>query len=181
MKVRFIKISYCVNFIFIDFIGDIYIDTDIDIYFMKSHSISLSLLQNKNILVLLIFTFGIGILLYQLYVNSIQTSLIEGFDLDTSNPDLSNIIGMFSGFFKQKCLPGCVRLENIDKTKCKQKTDENNELIYDCPWVCDTNKFESDIKNNITLSQQLSTYTRCSKDTQEKDCGSCVPNRVFTT
>ena len=144
-------------------------------------SINLKLLQNKNILVLLIFTFGIGILLYQLHINSIQTSLIEALSLDTSSPSASSIVNIFSNFFKQKCLTGCTRLDSIDKTKCKQTKNENDEVIYDCPWVCDTKKFESDIKDNANLSQQLSGYKRCSKDTEERDCGSCVPNRIFTT
>jgi len=118
-------------------------------------------------------------LLYQIYVNSIHTSIIEGLSLDTSNPDVSSLLDRLSGFFQKQCLTGCVRLDAINKEKCNQKFDETGNKIHDCPWVCDTKKFENNLKNNTRLETQLSSYQRCSPDTEKRDCGSCVPNRVF--
>jgi hypothetical protein len=147
---------------------------------MKFNKINLKLFQSKSVLFLFIFTLGIGVLLYQIYINSIQTSIIEALSLDESNPKMSNLITMFSSFFQNKCLTGCVRLDNVNKTKCQQKKDENNNKIYDCPWVCDNKKFDEDLKTKPSLARDLSSSTRCSADTEKRDCGSCVPNRVFT-
>jgi hypothetical protein len=127
-----------------------------------------------------IFTASVGMLLYQKYVRSSPTSIIEGLNLDTSNPKISNLLSKFSNFFQDKCLTGCVRLDNVNKTKCEQKTDENNNKIYECPWVCDTKKFEKDLQSKPQLKQQLSASQRCSPETEQRDCGSCVPNRVFS-
>jgi hypothetical protein len=134
---------------------------------------------HKYFIFLFIFTFGVGMLLYQIYVNSIQTSIIEGLSLDTSNPAVSSLLERLSGFFQKQCLTGCVRLDAINKEKCEQRFDENGNKIYDCPWVCDTKKFENNLKNNPRLATELSTYQRCSPDTEKRDCGRCVPNRVF--
>ena len=147
---------------------------------MKFNKVNLKLFQSKSVLFLFIFTLGIGVLLYQIYINSIQTSIIEGLSLDESNPKTSNLLTMFSSFFQNKCLTGCVRLDNVNKTKCQQKRDENNNKIYDCPWVCDNKKFDENLKTKPDLAQQLSSSSRCSADTEKRDCGSCVPNRVFT-
>jgi len=138
------------------------------------------LFKNKYFLFLFIIIIGICILLYQLYVNSIQTSIIEGLSLDTSNPTVSSLLDRFSGFFQNKCLTGCVRLDNVDKTKCQEKKDESNSSVYECPWVCDTTTFENNLKNNPQLAQQLSAAQRCSPETEQRDCGSCTPNRVFS-
>jgi hypothetical protein len=147
---------------------------------MTVNKVNLKLFKSKSFLFLLIFTLGVGVLLYQIYINSIQSSIIEGLSLDDSNPQTSNIITMFSSFFQNKCLTGCVRDDNVDTLKCQQKRDENNDKIYECPWVCDTKKFDEDLKTKPELAQQLSSSTRCSADTEKRDCGSCVPNRVFT-
>ena len=147
---------------------------------MKFNKINLKLFKSKRFLFLFIFTLGIGILLYQMYVNTIQTSIIEGLGLDDSNPQMSNILTMFSGFFQKKCLTGCVRLYNVEKKKCEKKMDENNNRIYECPWVCDNKKFNENLKNNPDLARELSSSDKCSVETETKDCGSCVPNRVFT-
>lgn len=151
---------------------------------MNFTKINSNIFKSKYFLFLFIFTFGVGILLYQIYVNSIHTSLIEGLslnvDLDTSNPRISSLLSRFSGFFQKQCLTGCVRLDNVDKKKCEQSVDESGTTIYDCPWVCDTKKFENNLKNNPRLANELSSYQRCSPDTEKRDCGSCVPNRVFT-
>ena len=135
---------------------------------------------NKYLIFLFIFTFGVGMLLYQIYVNSIQTSIIEGLSLDTSNPRVSSLLDRLSGFFQKQCLKGCVRLYNVDKKKCEQRIDETGSKIHECPWVCDTKKFENNLKNNPRLATELSSYQRCSPETEKRDCGSCVPNRVFS-
>ena len=147
---------------------------------MTVNKVNLKLFKSKSFLFLLIFTLGVGVLLYQIYINSIQSSIIEGLSLDDSNPQTSNLITLFSSFFENKCLTGCVRLDNVDTKKCQQKRDENNDKIYECPWVCDTKKFDEDLQTKPELAQQLSSSTRCSADTEKRDCGSCVPNRVFT-
>ena len=54
---------------------------------MKLYKINLKLFETKTILFLLIFTLGVGILLYQMYINSIQTSIIEGLSLEGINKD----------------------------------------------------------------------------------------------
>jgi hypothetical protein len=145
---------------------------------MKLNKNNLKLFKSKYFIFLLIFTLGVGVLLYQIYINAIQTSIIEG--LENSETKLSNLLNAFSGFFQNKCLRGCVRPDNIDKSKCEQKIDESNTKIYECPWMCDNKKFDENLKNNPELAQQLSASPKCSADTEQKDCGSCVPNRVFT-
>jgi hypothetical protein len=147
---------------------------------MKFNKINLKLFKSKSFLFLFIFTLGVGVLLYQIYINSIQSSIIEGLSLDDSNPKMSNMLAMFSSFFQDKCLTGCVRLDNVNKTKCKQEKDESNNKIYDCPWVCDNKKFDENLKTKPDLALQLSSSARCSADTEKRDCGSCVPNRIFT-
>ena len=87
---------------------------------------------------------------------------------------------VFLTFFQNKCLTGCVRLDSVDKAKCTQRNDIDNGIIYDCPWVCDTKKFDNSLKNSPKLAQELSSSARCSPETELKDCGSCVPNRIFT-
>ena len=54
---------------------------------MKLYKINLKLFETKTILFLLIFTLGVGILLYQMYINGIQTSIIEGLSLEGINKD----------------------------------------------------------------------------------------------
>ena len=147
---------------------------------MKLAKINLKIFKNKYILFLFIFTFGISLLLYQIYIRTIQTATIENFDIDLSNPKVQKIVSAFSGFFQNKCLTGCVRLDSVDKAKCTQKTDIDSGVIYDCPWVCDTKKFDTSLKNSPKLAQELSSSARCSAETELKDCGSCVPNRIFT-
>jgi hypothetical protein len=146
---------------------------------MKFNKNSLNLFKSKYFLFLIIFTLGIGILLYQVYVNSIQTSIIEGLNFDDSGRN-SQLLSIFSGFFRSKCLTGCVRLDNVKKNKCEQKKDESNNKVYECPWECDNKKFNENLKNNPNLAKSLSNAPRCSPETEEADCGSCVPNRVFS-
>ena len=148
---------------------------------MKVDKINFKMFKTKYILFLFIFTFGVSLLLYQIYVTTIQTAIIESFALDMSQSQIDKIIGSFSGFFQSKCLTGCVRLDSVDKAKCSQKIDKDIGKIYDCPWVCDTKKFDDNIKQNTRLVQDLSGATRCSPNTEAKDCGSCVPNRIFTS
>ena len=76
----------------------------------------------KYFIFLFIFTFGVGMLLYQIYINSIQTSIIEGLSLDTSNPAVSSILDRLSGFFQKQCLTGCVRLDNVDKKNASKES-----------------------------------------------------------
>jgi len=134
----------------------------------------------KYFIFLFIFTFGVGMLLYQIYINSIQTSIIEGLSLDTSNPRISSLLDRLSGFFQTQCLTGCVRLDNVDKKKCEERVDETGSKIHECPWVCDNKKFDENLKTKPDLALQLSSSARCSADTEKRDCGSCVPNRIFT-
>ena len=69
--------------------------------FNKTNS---KLFKNKYFLFSCIFALGIGILLYQIYINSIQSSIIEGLSLDTSNPRISSLLDRLSGFFQTQCL-----------------------------------------------------------------------------
>jgi hypothetical protein len=148
---------------------------------MKIDKINLKLSKSKYFLFLFIFTLGISVLLYQMYINAFQTSIIEGFGLDFSDSKMENILTAFSGLFQNKCLTGCARLDSVDKTVCNQKIDKNNGKIYECPWVCNVKKFEEDLKKNTELAQQLSGSARCTRETEKKDCGSCVPNRTFSS
>ena len=149
---------------------------------MKLYKINLKLIETKTILFLLIFTLGVGILLYQMYINSIQTSIIEGLSLEGSNNDSmqSNIMDLISKLFEKKCLTGCVRPESLSKDKCEKIKDKNGKYVYECPWKCDNTKFNEFLKNNPDLSNQLSSYRRCSPESESRDCGSCMPNRVFS-
>lgn len=146
---------------------------------MKLYKINLNLIETKTILFLFIFTLGISILLYQMYINSIQTSIIEGLVGSDNNSMQSNIMDLFSKLFEKKCLTGCVRPESLNKEKCEKVKDTNGKYIYECPWKCDNTKFNDFLKNNPELSNQLSSYRRCSSETEKRDCGSCMPNRVF--
>jgi hypothetical protein len=146
---------------------------------MKFNKNSLTLFKSKYFLFLIIFTLGIGVLLYQIYVNAIQTSVIEGLNFDDSGRN-SKLLSIFSGFFQNKCLTGCVRLDNVNKNKCEKKTDETNNKVYECPWECDNKKFDNNLKTKPELAKQLAASPRCSTETEKRDCGSCVPNRVFS-
>jgi hypothetical protein len=133
---------------------------------------------NKYLLFLLIFTLGISVLLYQIHVNSIQTTIIEGLNIGESDITL-NLLSEFSNAFQTKCLSGCVRRDNINTSKCEEKRDEANNKIYECPWECDNEKFNKNLKNNPELVNELSKAPRCSIDNEKNDCGKCTPNRVF--
>ena len=135
----------------------------------------------KYIVAFIIFITGIGVLLYNMYIQYFQTSLIESFGSDMmgegSGTD-SKLLKLFSSFFDKKCLSGCIRPTSLEKDKCNI-IKENNKSIYDCPWICDTKLFKEKFKSNPELQQQLGGYKKCSPDTEQKDCGSCVPNRWF--
>jgi hypothetical protein len=146
---------------------------------MKFNKNSFYLFKSKYFLFLLIFTLGVGVLLYQIYVNAIQTTIIEGLEFDDSGKS-SKLLSVFSGFFRDKCLAGCVRPDNVNKSKCKQKKDETNNKVYECPWECDNKKFDENLKNNPELAKQLAESPKCSPETEQADCGTCVPNRVFS-
>ena len=137
----------------------------------------------KYLVALIIFVIGIVVLLYNIYIQSFQTTLIESFGSDMmgegSGSGLdSKILKLFSSFFDKKCLPGCVSPTILEKEKCNI-INENNKSTYDCPWICDTKKFDEKIKSNPELQQQLAGYNKCSPDNEKKDCGSCVPHRWF--
>lgn len=135
----------------------------------------------KYIVALIIFVIGIGGLLYNIYIQSFQTILIESFDSNMmgegSGTD-SKLLKLLSSFFDKKCLPGCVMPTYLEKDKCSLIT-ENNKSIYDCPWKCDTKMYDANLKSNPKLQEQLSSYKKCSPETEKKDCGSCVPHRRF--
>ena len=140
-------------------------------------------INSKYLVALIIFVTGIGVLLYNIYIQSFQTSLIESFGSDmmgegSGTGTESNLLKLFSSFFDKKCLPGCVRPTYLEKEKCSL-INENNKSIYDCPWTCDTKIFDANLKSNPELQQKLSSYKKCSPDTEQKDCGSCVPHRWF--
>ena len=61
---------------------------------MKINKNTLKLFKSKYFIFLLIFTLGVGVLLYQVYINTIQSSIIEG--LANSETKFSNIMTMFS-------------------------------------------------------------------------------------
>ena len=145
---------------------------------MKFNKNSIKLFKSKYFLFLLIFTLGVGVLLYQIYFNTLQTSLIEGLSFEDTDKN-SKLLSMFSGFFQDKCLSGCVRMDNVNKSKCEEKRDETNTVIYDCPWECDNEKFDKNL-NNPGFVKDLSDAPRCSEETEKRDCGKCTPNRVFS-
>ena len=68
---------------------------------MKLNKNNLKIFKSKYFIFLIIFTLGVGVLLYQVYVKTIQTSVIEG--LANSETKFSNIMTMFSSFFQNKC------------------------------------------------------------------------------
>lgn len=145
-------------------------------------NIGVKSINSKYIVAFIIFVTGIGVLLYNMYIQYFQTSLIESFGIDMlgeGSGSESNILKIFSSFFDNKCLTGCVRLDSLDKDKCNIIKNENNKKLYDCPWVCDTKLFDEKIKSNPELQQQLAGYKKCSPDTEQKDCGSCAPHRWF--
>jgi hypothetical protein len=157
---------------------------------MTIRKINPKLLKNKTILFLLIFILGIGVLLYQLYVTTIQTSVIEGIEGTemTQGNGLSGIISenarqrildAFSNFFKNKCLTGCVKPTTLNKMKCERVLNNKGKYIYDCPWECDKEKFDNFIKDNPELGIEIKNLSRCSVETEKRDCGSCTPNTVF--
>lgn len=135
----------------------------------------------KHIVALIIFVIGISVLLYNIYIQSFQTILIESFGSEMmgegSGAD-SKLLKLFSSFFDKKCLSGCVMPTYLEKDKCSLIT-ENNKSIYDCPWTCDTKMYDANLKSNPELQKQLSSYKKCSPETEKKDCGSCVPHRLF--
>ena len=137
--------------------------------------------NNKYLVALIIFLIGIGALLYNIYIQSFQTTLIESFELNMMGEGSgtgTNLLNLFSSFFDKKCLPGCVMPTYLEKDKCSLIT-ENNKSKYDCPWKCDTKMYYANLKSDPKLQEQLSSYKKCSPETEKKDCGSCVPHRRF--
>jgi hypothetical protein len=151
-------------------------------------NIGIKSMNSKYIVAFIIFIIGIGMLLYNIYIQSFQTSLIESFGIDMmgdgdDDGSTSKIVQMFSSFFERKCLPGCVMQKSLNKTKCNIDIDNNNDddnnPVYNCPWICDTKSFDEQFKSNPELQRQLGGYKKCSPDTEGRDCGSCVPQRQF--
>lgn len=148
------------------------------------------LLKNKKILFLLIFILGIGVLLYQLYVTTTQTSVIEGiegtemtqgngFSGIISETERQKVLDAFSSLFKSNCLTGCVKPTVLNKMKCEKILNNEGKYIYDCPWECNKEKFDNFIKDNPELGIEIKNLKRCSAETEKSDCGSCTPKTVF--
>ena len=69
-------------------------------------------------------------------------------------------------------------LQKILFNEVKEMSMHIEEVCIDL--VNDNKKFDENLKNKPELAQQLSASPKCSADAEKKDCGSCVPNRVFT-
>ena len=146
---------------------------------MKFFNNTLKSLHHKKILFLFIFTLGVAVLVYQTYINTIQTSIIENFSISDVNLNPSKISDILSNLFKQSCVSGCVSPQSIDKTKCNNVLNNIGKYESECNWICDNDKFDELLKNNPVLKNKLSGYKRCSPDNERKDCGSCRPKRIF--
>ena len=147
---------------------------------MKFFNNTLKSLHHKKILFLFIFGLGIAVLIYQIYINRTQTSIIENFSISDINLDPSKISDVLSSLFRQSCVSGCISPTTLDKTKCSRILNRNGKYEYECDWVCDNKKFDDLLKDNPVLKDKLSTYKRCSPETEKRDCGSCRPKRIFT-
>ena len=70
-------------------------------------NIGVKSINSKYIVAFIIFVTGIGVLLYNMYIQYFQTSLIESFGIDMlgeGSGSESNILKIFSSFFDNKCL-----------------------------------------------------------------------------
>jgi hypothetical protein len=163
-------------------------------------------LRAKSLWFMIILTFGIGLLLYQLYITSSRTSIIEGLETDqsqlstdssSSNPIpttddifVRNLGGslfkldIFKNIFNKKCLAGCISPTEKSTTGCKKSSiGRSKKTFYKCPWVCNIDTFNQNIKDDPLYAQQYAnagaTVQQCSPDHENIDCGGCVPEKYF--
>jgi hypothetical protein len=157
-------------------------------------------LRTKSLWFGIILIFGIGLLLCQLYVTSRHASIIEGLDTDSSNtnplPTTNDIfvrnlsdyifgLDIFKNIFNRKCLAGCRSPTDKPATGCKKsRIGRSTKTFYECPWVCDIDTFNQNIKDDPVYAQQYAdagtTVPQCSPDHQNIDCGGCVPKKYFS-
>ena len=128
--------------------------------------------RKKQLWFIIILIFGIGLLLYQLYVTSMRTSIIEGLETDPSQipssdsssnkpiPTTNDIfvrnlgdsifsLDIFKNIFARKCLAGCRSPTEKPADGCKQtRIGNSKKIFYECPWVCDNDEFNRNIKDD---------------------------------
>lgn len=164
--------------------------------------------QTKKILFITILTFGIGILLYQMYITSTRNSIIESLEINQSqieSTDMSNNIprpttndifvrnlsdsllnlDIFKTIFAKKCLAGCRSPTEKPADGCKKAQIKNSKkTFYECPWVCDIDNFNNNQKDDPIYFAQYADASppvpQCSPDHEKIDCGGCVPRKYFS-
>lgn len=139
----------------------------------------INLLRNKKNKFFIIFIILIGVYIYRMYTNNINTLIIEQFNMNDSDLNKSKLSDIISNFFKQDCLTGCVAPTSNIKSDCEKIYDDENNYHYECAWKCDNNKFDDFLDNNVNLKNKLKNYKRCSTENEIKDCGACRPKRSF--
>ena len=164
--------------------------------------------RKKQLWFIIILTFGIGLLLYQLYMTSMRTSIIEGLETDPSQtpssdsssnqpiPTTNDIfvrnlgdsifsLDIFKSIFARKCLAGCRSPTEKPADGCKKsRIGRSKKTFYECPWVCDIDEFNKNIKDDPLYAAEYANAAtpvpQCSPEHEKIDCGGCVPKKYFS-
>jgi hypothetical protein len=157
--------------------------------------------KNKNTLCIIIFTFGVIILLYYISIMKNQTKIIENYSsaeltqiakkidkADSKNMDISGLLKMDLGalikrLFGSKCLPGCMSPDNTNRkdSMCQRNIKEDDSVVFECPWRCNIPEFKKLMNVSLMFKKDIlsNKLKMCSQETENIDCGGCVPLRVF--
>ena len=157
--------------------------------------------KNKNTLCIIIFTLGVIILLYYISIMKNQTKIIENYSnaeltriakkidkADSKNMDISGLLKMDLGalikrLFGSKCLPGCMSPDNTNRkdSMCQRNIKEDDSVVFECPWRCNIPEFKKLMNVSLMFKKDIlsNKLKMCSQETENIDCGGCVPLRVF--
>lgn len=165
-------------------------------------------LHTKRLWFMIILFFGVGLLFYQLYITSHHSSIIEGLETDQSQTPLSDSssnppipttndifvrnlgdsifsLDIFKNIFARKCLAGCRSPTEKPADGCKKsRIGRSKKTFYECPWVCDIDEFNRNIKDDPLYAAEYANAAtpvpQCSPDHEKIDCGGCVPKKYFS-
>lgn len=163
--------------------------------------------KNKNTLSIIIFTLGVIILLYYISIMKNKTKIIENYsdtelaqiakqidkttkksDSKNMDMDISGLLNMDLGalikrLFGSKCLPGCMSPDSTNRkdSMCKRTIKEDDSVYLECPWRCNIPEFTKLMNTSLMFKKDIlsNKLKMCSEETENIDCGGCVPLRVF--
>ena len=102
--------------------------------------------------------------------------------------DISGLLKMDLGalikrLFGSKCLPGCMSPDNTNRkdSMCQRNIKEDDSVVFECPWRCNIPEFKKLMNVSLMFKKDIlsNKLKMCSQETENIDCGGCVPLRVF--